>query len=131
MDPNVKAILERAKATAAAAAEKAGKMADAATKKAGDMAAMTKLNLQIFDMNTEIDAVYKEIGKISYLSFVGDHGHEGELADKYAQISERLAKIAEIRETIANTKTSLDCPGCGKECSKEDAFCSKCGHKLS
>ena len=59
MDPNVKAILERAKATATAAAEKAGKMADVATRKAGDMATMTKLNLQIFDMNTEIDAVYK------------------------------------------------------------------------
>ena len=131
MDLNVKAILESAKATAAAAAEKAGKMADVATKKAGDMAVMTKLNLQIFDLNTEIDAVYKEIGKISYLSFVGDCSHEGELEDKYAQISERLAKIAEIRETIANTKTTLECPGCGKECSKEDASCSKCGHKLS
>ena len=34
MDPNVKAILERAKATATYAAEKAGRMADAATKKA-------------------------------------------------------------------------------------------------
>jgi len=131
MDPNVKAILERAKATATAAAEKAGKMADVATRKAGDMATMTKLNLQIFDLNTEIDAVYKEIGKISYLSFVGDRSHEGELEDKFAQVSERLAKIAEIRETISNTKTTLECPGCGKECSKEDAFCSKCGHKLS
>ena len=78
-----------------------------------------------------IESLYKEIGKISYLSFVGDCSHEGELDDKYAQISERLAKIAEIRETIANTKTTLECPGCGKECSKEDAFCSKCGHKLS
>ena len=93
-------------------------------------------NVTVVTMDEELRVLFSAFvgvtdGKISYLSFVGDHGHESELADKYAQISERLAKIAEIRETIANTKTSLDCPGCGKECSKEDAFCSKCGHKLS
>ena len=130
MDPNVKAILERAKATATYAAEKAGRMADAATKKAGDMAASAKLNLQIFDLNTEIDGVYKEIGKIVYLAHTGDDSHTAELDDKFVQIDDRLAKIAEVRETIANTKTTLECPVCGKECSKDDAFCSKCGHKL-
>ena len=131
MDPNVKLILERVKATAIYAAEKAGKMADAATKKAGDMAALTKLNLQIFDLNTDIDGLYKDLGRIVYLAHVGDESFVADLDDKFAQIDEKLAKIAELREAIADTKTTVVCPGCGKECSKGDEFCSKCGHKLN
>lgn len=130
MDPNVKTILEKAKATASYAAEKAGKMADVATKKAGDMATLTKLNLQIFDLNTDIDVVYKEIGKIVYQAHMGDDSQMPELDDKFAQIDEKLAKVAEIREVISSSKTTVQCPGCGKECSRDDVFCSKCGHKL-
>lgn len=131
MDPNVKAILDKAKATAVIAAERAGKMADAATKKAGDMASITKLNLQIFELNSDIDGVYKEIGQIVYQAHIGNEGRTVELDDKFAQVDERMAKIAEVKETIAYTKTTVECPGCGRECSKEDAFCSKCGHKLA
>ena len=93
MDPNVKLILERAKATATYAAEKAGKMADAATKKAGDMAALTKLNLQIFDLNTDIDGLYKDLGRIVYLAHVGDESFVADLDDKFAQIDEKLASL--------------------------------------
>ena len=131
MDSNVKMILERAKATATYAAEKAGKMADAATRKAGDMAQMTMLNLQIFDLNTDIDGVYKEIGKIVYMVHAGVDMNDGELDDLFAQVDEKLATVAEIKETIAAGKTVSVCPECGKECGKSDLFCSRCGHKLN
>lgn len=123
-------IIERAKATATYAAEKAGRMADAATKKAGDMAMLTKLNLQIFDLNTDVDGIYKEIGKIVYIAHTGDDSATADMDDLLAQIDEKLAKVAELRETIITSKTTVECPECGKECGKEDLFCSRCGHNL-
>lgn len=130
MEPNVKMIIERAKATATYAAEKAGRMADAATKKAGDVAMQTKLNLQVFDLNTDIDGIYKEIGRIVYLAHTGDDAPAAELDDKFAQVDEKLAKVVELKEAIGGMKSTVTCPGCGRECAKEDAFCSACGHKL-
>ena len=130
MDPDVKTILERARATATYAAGQAGKAAGAATKKAGDIAMLTKLNLQIFDLNTDIDAVYKEIGRIVYLVHAGEETQEAELDDKFAQIDEKLAKVAELKETINSSKATVTCPVCGKECGRDAFYCSQCGHKL-
>lgn len=130
MDKNVKTLLEKARATATYAAEKASRVADAASKMAGDMAMQTKLNLQVFDINTEIDAIYKEIGRLVYLVHTGECC-DAELDDKFAQVDERLAKVAELKMAIADCKTTVICPQCGKECGREDAFCGRCGHKLS
>lgn len=130
MDRNVKTLLEKARATATYAAEKATQVADAASRMAGDMAMQTKLNLQVFDMNSEIDAVYKEIGRIVYLVHTGEGTDEG-LDDRFAQIDERLAKVAELKAAIADCRTTVICPQCGKECGRDDAYCVRCGNKLS
>ena len=42
----------------------AAKAADAAGKTAASVLSATKLNLQIFDLNTEVEILYKEIGKM-------------------------------------------------------------------
>ena len=63
MEQKIKELLEKVKITASTAAEVAGKAADAATKKAGEIAGVTKLNLQVFDLNTDIELLFKDIGK--------------------------------------------------------------------
>ena len=118
MDQKIKDLLEKVKVTATTAAEAAGKAADAASKKAGELANVTKLNLQIFDLNTDIELLFKEIGKSVYLTHTG------------AEIDEKYAKIAELKECIASRKTTCRCPNCGCECDKADSFCSACGTKL-
>ncbi len=131
MDPDVKTLIERAKATATYAAGQAGKAAGAATRKAGDVAMLTKLNLQIFDLNTDIDAVYREIGRLVYLTHAGEEIDDNELNDKLAQIDEKLAKVAELKEVVSSSRATAVCPVCGKECGRDDVFCSRCGHKLA
>ena len=130
MDQKIKDLLEKVKVTATTAAEAAGKAADVASKKAGELANVTKLNLQIFDLNTDIELLFKEIGKSVYLTHTGAEIEAEEIDSKIVQIDEKYAKIAELKECIASRKTTCRCPNCGCECNKTDSFCSACGTKL-
>ena len=130
MDQKIKDLLEKVKVTATTAAEAAGKAADVASKKAGELANVTKLNLQIFDLNTDIELLFKEIGKSVYLTHTGAEIEAEEIDSKIVQIDEKYAKIAELTECIASRKTTCRCPNCGCECDKTDSFCSACGTKL-
>ena len=123
-------VLPTFRATATTAAEAAGKAADVASKKAGELASITKLNLQIFDLNTDVELLFKEIGKSVYLTHTGAEIEAEEIDSKIAQIDEKYAKIAELKECIASRKTTCRCPNCGRECEKDDAYCSVCGTPL-
>lgn len=130
MDQKLMELLEKIKATAATAAEAAGKAADVASKKASELAGVTKLNLQVFDLNTDIELLFKDIGKAVYLTHTGAEIEAEEIDAKIALIDEKYAKIAELRECIASKKTTFCCSNCGRECDKGDAFCSSCGAAL-
>ena len=130
MEQKIKDILEKVKVTATTAAEAAGKAADVASKKASELAGITKLNLQIFDLNTDIELLFKEIGKSVYLTHTGAEIEAEEIDGKIAQIDEKYARIAELKEMIASRKSGCKCPSCGSECDKGDAFCSSCGAPL-
>ena len=130
MDQKVKELLEKIKATAATAAEAAGKAADVASKKAGEFATVTKLNLQVFDLNTDVELLFKEIGKSVYLSHTGAEVSPEEIEQKVLEIDGKYEKIAELKETMASKKATVRCPNCDKVCDKSDAFCSSCGAAL-
>ena len=104
--------------------------ADSAGKKATEMAQATRLNLQIFDLNTECEVLYKEIGKIVYDIHVGIETPEEEMESRIAKVDENRARVAELKAKIADAKAGLVCPNCGKPCNKDDGFCSSCGAQL-
>lgn len=108
----------------------ATKAADAASKTAASMVGSTKLNLQIFDLNTEVEMLYKEIGKMVYRVHTGQEEDQETLHANLVLIDEKLEKIEALRAQIQEAKASVTCPVCGKECSKESAFCSHCGAQL-
>jgi len=130
MDQNMKELLERVKAGAATAAFAVSRAADAATQKAGELADNTKLNLQIFDLSTEIDVLFKELGKIVYLTHTGVEVDEAEVAAKIAAIDEKYAAVARVRAKLTARKNCVQCPVCGEDCEKDDAFCRHCGSAL-
>ncbi|MBQ6933338.1 MAG: zinc ribbon domain-containing protein [Clostridia bacterium] len=125
-----KNLMEKMKITASQAAEAAGKAADAASKKAGSVVENTKLNLQIMDINSDIEILYKEIGRSVYLTHTGVEVDADELENKLTIIDEKLQLIDSIRSELDEKKTSAKCPNCGKEYNKEDAFCASCGFEL-
>ncbi|MGN1015242.1 MAG: zinc ribbon domain-containing protein [Butyricicoccus sp.] len=134
MEQKVSDFMNRMRASAEILADKTGKAAnhaaDVAGKKAGTMVESTKLNLQIFDLNSEIDEMYKEIGKMIYDTHLGLQADRDELEHKLALIDEKRQIVEEIRCKLQDLRTVNQCPNCGKECSRDDAFCSGCGAQL-
>ncbi|MCB6364771.1 hypothetical protein LI291_00990 [Intestinibacillus massiliensis] len=130
MDPKVQMLLEKAKVLADKTGKAAVRAADSAGKKATEMAQATRLNLQIFDLNTECEVLYKEIGKIVYDIHVGIETPEEEMESRIAKVDENRARVAELKAKIADAKAGLVCPNCGKPCNKDDGFCSSCGAQL-
>ena len=130
MEQNMKDLLERVKAGAVTAAVAVSRAADVATQKAGELADSTKLNLQIFDLNTEIEVLFKELGKIVYLTHTGVEVEEAEVESKIARIDDKYAALAEVRARLAARKNCVKCPICGSDCEKDDAFCRHCGSAL-
>ncbi len=134
MDTNVNNLLEKVKVSAEMVASYTGKAAtraaDAAGKTATTVMETTKMNLQIFDLNTELEILYKEIGKIVYDVHCGIEVDQDDIQTKLDLIDEKRQKIEEIRENLNEVKSDQICPNCGKSCSKEDTFCSCCGAQL-
>lgn len=130
MEQKVKELIERAKVTAANAASAAGKAADSASKKAGGLVELTKQNFRIFDLNTDIELLMKEIGKLVYATHRGEEIDADEITERLNQIDEKNEEIDRLKERIAERKTVLRCPECGAACDREDAFCRCCGTEL-
>ena len=130
MDMKMQAFLDKVKDMA----DKTGKVsrhaAGVAGKKANDLALATRINLQIFDLNTECEALYKEIGKLVYDLHRGAEVTNEEMDEKMAQVDDKQEKLAVLRDKLAEMRSVTACPHCGKPCGKDDAYCSSCGAEL-
>lgn len=126
MDEKLQMLLEKAKIYAG----KTGQAAESAGRKATELAQATRINLQIFDLNTECEVLYKEIGKLMYDVHQGIEADEEGIQERLVKLDERHEKIAALREQISLTRSSVRCPNCGKVCSRTDAFCAACGGAL-
>ncbi|MDO4269949.1 MAG: hypothetical protein Q4C72_03395 [Eubacteriales bacterium] len=130
MDAKVQTFLDKIKVMAEKTGKAAGRAADAAGKKATELASATRINLQIFDLNTECEVCYKEIGKMVYDLHQGAEVSNDEMDEKIASVDEKQAKIAALREELSGMKSVVTCSQCGRQCSREDTFCSGCGGAL-
>lgn len=130
MDAKVQSFLDKVKVMAEKTGKAAGRAADVAGKKATELAGATRINLQIFDLNTECEVLYKEIGRMVYELHRGSEVSNDEMDEKIAAVDAKQEKIAALREELAGMKTIVACPHCGKTCSREDAYCSGCGGAL-
>lgn len=126
MDEKIQMLLEKAKIYAG----KTGQAAESAGRKATELAHATRLNLQIFDLNTECEVLYKEIGKLMYDVHQGIEPDEDAMQDRLSKLDGLHARISELRAQIASLKSSVPCPNCGNLCSRSDVFCPACGAAL-
>lgn len=131
MDNNVSMLLEKIKVVAEQTRTEVVRAADKAGKKANEMAQATRLNLQIFDLNTECDVLYKEIGKIIYDIHQGAETGDDVVEDKLERLDDLQRRLDDLRDQLGELKTVCVCPKCGRQCSREDAYCAGCGAPLS
>ncbi len=85
---------------------------------------------RFFDLNTECEALYKEIGKLVYDLHRGAEVTNEEMDEKMAQVDAKQEKLAALRDKLAEMRSVTACPHCGKPCGKDDAYCSSCGAEL-
>ena len=127
-------LMSRVKVSSEALADRTVKVTNhavgVATRKATTVVESTKLNLRIFDLNSEMDQLYKELGKMLYDTHCGIEVDQEEIQVKLLLIDEKRETVSDIRSRLQSLKTSCQCPNCGKQCAAGDAFCSGCGAQL-
>ena len=127
MDEKVSNLINKIKETAAIAADAAEAAAKRVSQRTGETLELAKLNMKIFDLNTEIGVNQREIGKIVYETHTGKETNEEALAGILTTIDEKYAEIEIYKTKIAELKKGVACPSCGETCGKGDMFCKKCG----
>ncbi len=130
MDDKVRALLERVKGTASYAADAAADSARAAGRKAGQMVDVAKLNVQLFDLNGEYNDILRQLGQVMVDTHQGQVPEGTLVTALLGQADEKLRKINELKNRVADLKQSQTCPSCGEPCGKGDKFCRSCGGPL-
>ncbi len=131
MDDKVREIFNRIRETATVAADAAETAARQLGRKTGETLEIAKLNMRIFDLETEIGASQREIGKMVYDTHRGGAADEEKLAEILKDIDEKYDEIEVCKARISGLKSSSVCPRCGEPCGKGDLFCKKCGSPIS
>jgi len=130
MDDKVRELLGKIKETASYAVDAAGSAARQVGQKTGETIETAKLNMKIFDLNTEIGVSFREIGRIVYNTHIGKETEDSALEELLKGIDEKNAEIDGYKVRLAEFKKSVNCPVCKEDCARTDAFCKKCGAKL-
>ncbi len=123
MDPKIREMLYRVKTSAVDAGKVAGKFA-------GGVVEQAKINLSIFDLNSEIDVAYKEIGKLVFAVHNGEEISSEAIQSKIEEIDEKKQQVEILRKKLSGYKGAKSCPVCGRVVSEKDVFCATCGYKF-
>ena len=105
---------------------KTGKAVEGKTKKIAESA---KLSYKVSEEKRALELLFTALGKACYKA-ESENG-ESAYADSCAEISEKIAKIEEMKAQIRAVKGVVICDNCGAEVSIENDYCGKCGSKLN
>ncbi len=130
MEVNVDEFLEKLREIAAKTTEAAGLAAGMVGDKANAFMSGTRSNLKIFDLNSECEVLFKDIGRMIYDMHRGVEVLDEAMESKLAELDAKQEQISALRAEMEKEKFTVICPECGKKCSPADAYCSGCGGKL-
>ena len=104
---------------------------DATAEKTSKIAKEAKLRMKMNENKSDINDVYKEIGKKVYERHVREENIDikTELEEECTKIDVLAAEIETCLKSILELKDKKQCPKCHYELDLEDVFCSKCGEK--
>lgn len=113
--------------------DKAKNVADAASKMTGEVVDISKVKLQAFKINTNIQKNYEMLGSIVYdsMKFGTD---SKELVDVcVAEIDRLLAELDVLNDSLhsAHKAEGIRCLSCGFENTEGSFFCARCGTALN
>lgn len=117
-------ILDDVVVNAKSAAQTVGKMA-------GQFVDMSKLRINLSELNGEINRRYQELGQFIYEAKKAGTSDETELDEKIAGLDDLYAQLTAVSAQLAALQNKVTCPCCGKQMEIDATFCSHCGMKLT
>lgn len=130
MNDKIRGIWDKICAGATAAGVFATKTAESAGEKAKDVYNISKINLKIFDLTTDIEVLYKEVGRLIYAAHSNEETSTEELDARLLAIDEKKGQIEELRAQLESEASAKKCDECGKVNERDSVFCSNCGTRL-
>lgn len=111
--------------------KKASEAYGVTAKKTGELAKEAKLRMKINENKSNINDLYKEIGKKVYEKHVRQENIDikTELEEECTKIDVLSAEIESCLASILELKDKKQCPKCHAEMDAKAAFCPKCGEK--
>ena len=111
--------------------KKASAAYDATAEKTGKLAKEAKLRMKINENKSDINDLYKEIGKKVYEKHIREEEYDiksdlEELCTKIDVISDEIEAL--LQESL-ELKDKKQCPKCHTKIEKDDKFCPECGEK--
>lgn len=122
-------LLAKIREKATVAGNFASKTAEDAGKSATKLWSASKSNLKLFELNTQVDVLYREVGKFAYRAHVGEAINEEELEAHFSVIDEKLAEAEALRAQLGKRELKV-CPSCQAACMEGNKFCPNCGESL-
>jgi len=90
-------LQQKIREKAVLAGELAAKGASAAGQKATEVWNNSKKRVKAFELNTQIDMLYREIGRIAYHAHIGADVDEETMEAAFASVDEKMAQLAELK----------------------------------
>lgn len=99
--------------------------------KTGKMAKEAKLKLKIGELKSQINDIYKEIGKKVYEKHIREENIDiqKELEEQCTKIDVLSDEIETMLQECLTLRDKKQCTNCNCEIEKESKFCPKCGAK--
>lgn len=130
MNENIGAIIDKIHATAATAGEMASRAIGGAGKKASGAYSMSKLKLKIFNVKTDMDILYKELGRLVYAEHCDEETSKERLHGILLALDDKREELKALNDACEELKGTKYCASCGEANPRDNAFCSSCGYEF-
>ncbi len=97
------------------------------SKKAGQIVDISKLRLNVSEVNGAINKCYNELGQYIYNGKKDGEVVDTDIDERIAEIDELYVQLEELATQMALLQNKVSCPVCKKLCDNEASFCSSCG----
>ena len=104
--------------------------AEAVGKKAGQLVDVSKLRINVAEVNAEISKRYEALGEYVYENCRALLAEEAECVGKMAEIDELANQRDVLTKELVDKQNKVVCPNCGKHSPITAQYCSSCGAKL-
>ncbi len=110
--------------------DRAGDAVQIAGKKVGEAYGATKLKVQIADKQSQVRALYRELGELVYENSKKDDPDITLVEDKIAEIDLALESVADLKNQERTMKSMVMCINCNADVDSDAKFCPQCGNSM-